>query len=239
MSEVQYYGGSDFRGSGIMETSVGDISQDIYGDESGECEFKVRPGGWDHMPIKGSAHPQARHLLLERRRVRMTKGFWTIICSYKGFYSTNGSMPSVYELHLGSGTEPIQVHPDFVTKIAGLPSAPKNKALFVDGQGNPSTDDDLGLFEEFGVKSDLYGMDSYVDMNNITFTETWISRSMPNSGGKCEVQNPGGAPSFGDGRTWLYVGMSSSGERGGSCKNRKTWRLSGRGGWNSLVYKQD
>lgn len=225
--------------SGLILKHSGEIVQDIYGEESGTCVFHCPPGRWDLMPVAGHKHPHASHMLLERRRVRFVPGFWQVAVDFRG---VQGNPPPQYELNYGSGTEPIETHPDFESKIAGKPSAPKNGAVFVDAQGNVTQDDSKGVFERFLIKNpdnaslSFGGMDGYVDMNNITWTKTWVTSSMETTGGKVKIDTPeGGAPSF-TGRDWLYLGMSSSGIRGGSARNRKTWRLSGPGGWNPVVY---
>lgn len=224
---------------GLILKHSGEIIQDIYGEESGTCMFHCPPGRWDLMPVAGFAHPMAGHLLFERRRVRFTPGFWKVYCDFRGVL---GNPPPRYELSLGSGREPIETHPKFESHLAGKPSAPKNGAIFVDAQGNITTDDDLGVFERFLIKNpddpnlSFGGVDGYLDMNNIIWTKTWISRSVPSTGGKVEIENPeGNAPNF-SGRNWLYTGLGSSGVRGGSVRNRKTWRLSGPGGWLAPVY---
>lgn len=224
--------------NGLVLKHSGEIVQDIYGEESGTCVFQVPPHRWDLMPVAGNSHPYAVHLLFERRRVQFTPGFWRVHCDYRGVL---GNPPPQYELNYGSGREPIETHPDFESTIAGKPSAPKNGAVFVDAQGNVTEDDDIGVFERFKIDNpdgppQFGGVDGYVDMNNITWTKTWVTNSMVTTGGKVKVETPeGSAPSF-DGRDWLYLGLSSSGVRGGSARHRKVWRLSAPGGWNKLIY---
>jgi len=217
----------------------GNIVQDIYGEESGRCQFSCPPGQWDLMPGAGYAHPYASHLLFERREVKLTPGFWKVFADYRGVL---GDPPPRYELSFGSGTEPIETHPDFITQIGGKPSAPKNGAVFVDAQGKITSDDSLGVFDRFLVSNpddellSFAGLESYVDMNSIMWTKTWVTNAMETTGGKVEIDTPDGdAPSF-DGRNYLYIGLSSSGVRGGSARHRKSWRLSGPNGWNPKVY---
>jgi hypothetical protein len=209
---------------GLILKHSGDITQDIYGEESGTCTFQVPPGSWDIMPGAGFEHPQATHMLFERRKVKFSPGFWLVSCDFRG---VNGDPPPQYELVYGSGSEPIETHPDFESKIGGKPSAPKNGAIFVGDDGNKTTDDAAGIFDRFLIKNpddpatSFAGIDAYVDMNNIMWT-------------KIEIPE-GGAPTF-EGRNWLYLGLSSGGVRGASARHRQTWRLSGPNGWNPKMY---
>jgi len=224
---------------GLILKHSGDIVQDIYGEESGTCVFQVPPQMWNLMPGLKYPHPYADHLLFERRKVRFTPGFWLVSVDFRGVL---GDPEPQYELVYGSGREPIESHPKFETDIAGKPSEPKNGAIFVDAQGDVTRDDDLGVFERFLIKNpdipDLSfgGMDGYVDMNNITWTKTWVTEEMETTGGKVVIEEPEGNPPTFSGRDWLYLGLSSTGVRGNSARNRKSWRLSGPGGWNSIVY---
>jgi hypothetical protein len=220
--------------SGIIFKHGGEITSDIYGEESASGVFQIPAGQWDMVPGAGFTHPDAPHLGLERRRVVMNPGIWDVIVDFKGvlLVSEQGP-PDQYELNRGSGNDPIERHPDFVSRLAGIPSVPKNGAIFLDGNGDESEDDVYGQFDRFGGNSPLHRVTKYVEMNNITWTRTWVTRTMPTTGGKVKIDTPpGGAPSF-DGLTWLYLGLSSTGVRGASCRNRQTWRL---GNWNPTIY---
>ena len=229
---------------GLILKHSGDITQDVFGEESGTCVFQVPPGEWDIMPGVGFQHPLATHMLFERRKVKFSPGFWVVSCDFRGV----GDDPApVYELNYGSGTEPIETHLEFSEKIGGLPSAPKNGAVFYDAQGNVTVDDDIGIFEKFLLKNpdgedgddarSFAGMESYLDMNNITWTKTWVTKDLEMlEGGIVQIEKPEGNPPNFKGRDWLHLGMGSTGVRGGSARNRRTWRLSGPDGWISEVY---
>lgn len=236
MGDVRYSGDANR----LIPSHGGEIVQDRYGEESGTYVFKCPVGRWDLMPGAGFSHPLAPHLLFDRRRVRMTPGFWSVFVDFVGVL---GNPEPVYELNEGSGREPIETHDKFESRIAGMPSNPLNGAVFVDGQGVITKDDKVGVFERFlirdaetGAKNSLAGTDGFVDMSNITWTKTWVQNHMPSVGGKVVIEEPEGSnPSF-EGRDWLYLGLSAGGPRGGSVRCRKTWRLSGPGGWNPIVY---
>jgi hypothetical protein len=227
--------GSTLHGDGgIIFKHGGEITSDIYGEESASGVFQIPAGAWDLVPGAGFAHPHAPHLLFERRRIIQNPGIWDVTVDFKGVLFQDGGGPEpVYELNRGSGNDPIERHPEFVSRLAGKPSAVLNGAIFLDGNGDPSTDDDFGVFDRFKGSSDLARVTKYVEMNNITWTKTWVTKTMPTDGGKVKIETPpGGAPSF-EGLTWLYLGLSSTGPRGGSCRNRSTWRL---GNWNTTIY---
>ncbi len=232
----------------------GSVTQDIYGEEYGMVVWQVLAGNWADVPDKNSTtggnHPHASYLKFEDRTVTMNSGIWEVKVNYRGIKPVyhEGGTPPVYELNYGSGTEPIETHPNFESDIGGKPSAPKNGAVFVDAEGNVTTDDDVGVFDKFLIKNpdkdrSFGGVDSYLDMNNITWTKTWVTRTMSGlEGSFVNIEDPEDsaseftAPKF-KGRDWLYLGCNSTGVRGDSARHRKTWRLSGPGKWNEVIYK--
>ena len=253
MSGFKYKGST----ANLIISSQGSVKMDKYGDHTATCTFKVKPDQWASVPKKGDAHPYATWLMFVKRRVVFTPGYWTVTCDYKGSSYDGGSdndVDPVYELNYGSGTEPIETHPGFKTDIGGTPATPKNGAIFVDGNGNLTTDDAVGVFDRFlnknpdapvggGEAPSFAGVESYLDMNNVTWTKTWVTRAdTVVDGGEVKIEVPEDeapkykCPDF-DGRDWLYLGMSTTGSVGGSAKHRKIWRLSGAGGWNPEIYK--
>jgi hypothetical protein len=248
--------------TGLMLKHSGDVHQDIYGEETGTVTYQVFANDWSSVPGPagfssqagdGSSHPYISYLKFESREVNIKPGIWEVKVKYRGIpttYHNNDGTPPVYELNYGSGTEPIETHPNFERYIGGTPSAPKNGAIFVDANGDVTTDDAVGVFERFKIvnpdNADLSfgGIESYLDMNNITWTKTWATKDMSNLNvanlKKVKVDSVEDdplfpAPTFRN-RNWLYLGISSTGVRGDSARHKATWKLSGIGKWNKLIY---
>lgn len=189
-------------------------------------------------PNGGDAHPKVAWLLCEKRNLTWGPGLATIQCEFAGLDpDAEDDTEPVFELNIGSGEVPIQLHPAFVTDLGGSPSAPLNGAIWVDSQGRATADDDVGIFERFAITSDLKGVESFFDSNNVTWRMRYTSRYRPTDGGTvASIDTPqGDPPSFGNDRNWLYSGMTYS-QRAGVFSVSKEWRLSLRGGWNALIY---
>lgn len=235
MSGVSYFG----QGGLILEPG-GELVEDRYGLTSGQLRYRMPVGRHDLKPAYNSPHPLASFCLLERRRVVMTPGWWTLICDYAG--SEQDESDPEYDLEIGTSREPVETHPRFVTHIGGKPSAPLNGAVFVDETGFPTSDDKLGVFDRFrmlkpnGERNPLAGMSAYEAANQTHWVKSWTSRTRPTDGGAVgKIDNPEGPnPSY-DGRNWLYMGLQYR-RRGGAYSIRKIWRLSGPGGWVEAVY---
>lgn len=195
-------------------------------------------------PNIGSPHPFVSFIRMERRRIVFKKGFGVITGEFAGIDPSKGddSIP-VYELQLGVSEEPIEVHPDFVSKIGGRPSNPLNGAVFIDpGTGAVTKNDKIGTFEKFSLihndeKNELAAVMAYLDASEVIWRKKYTSRNRPNDMGDiASIDSPEGPnPNLGKGRTWLYVGMNYS-ERGGAFTISKEWKGSARGGWNKLIY---
>lgn len=199
---------------------------------------------YELAPLIGSSHPYVKFLRMERRRIIFNNDFAIISGEFAGMDPSKGedSIP-VYELQIGTSEEPAEVHPDFVSKIAGRPSRPLNGAYFIDpGTGDQTTDDKIGVFEKFvlihnGEKNRLAGIVAYLDASEVIWRKKYTSRARPNDIASVgTIDSPEGPnPNLGKGRTWLYNGLSYT-ERGDVFSIAKEWRCSARGGWNELFY---
>jgi hypothetical protein len=177
-------------------------------------------------------------LRCEKRNVTWGPGIAVIKCDFAGL-DPNGpdDTPPVYELQFGTGQEPIEIHPKFASELGGKPSSPQNGAIYVDPQGNFTTDDQVGMFERFAIDSDLAGITHFLDTVNITWRMKYTARSKPSGMGNVgKIDSPeGGPPNIGGARNWLYTGLSYT-ERGDVFSVVKEWKGSGRKGWNGQVY---
>lgn len=185
---------------------------------------------------EGSAHPRFSSMAVSKRSFSQEAAgtFYRMTYLYEGFLL---SIPSpTYELNGSVGEDPIQLHRDFVESLAGTPSAPLNGANFIDPEtGKISSDDDVGVFDRFG-EGELAGVEAY-RVPTAVWTEISFSGTRPTGLGDLGTKEaPNGPnPSFGEGRNWMFVGATYR-KRGHIFEIRKSWELSGRGGWNDLIY---
>lgn len=183
-----------------------------------------------------SFHPFDNNLKAEKVAIDYGPAFATITAHYAGMAPGADTTNPVYELSFGVGQEPITVHPDFVDKIGGKPSAPLNKAVFRDAQGNDTNIDTKGTFHHFELDSDLAGVEAFLDVSNITFRERYTARNRPTGLGRVgSISSPSNAPNLPGNRNWLYVGLSYQ-QRADIFSVSREWRGSGKGRWNSLIY---
>lgn len=230
-----------FGNDGLVLEAAGELSADRYGLWGGACRYKIPPGRLDLVPAINSPHPHASFCLAERQRVVFTPGLWTVLVDYTG--ALVEETEPVYEFSPGTGTEPIETHPDFLTALGGRPSAPLNGAVFLDEMGYPTSDDKLGVFDRFrtfaadGGLSDMAGVSGYITANNSIWTKSWTRRAAPPAGSNfVKIDNPDGPnPNFGGDYNWLFLGTSYT-KRGGAYACVSRWMLSGRNGWKEPIY---
>lgn len=187
-----------------------------------------------------ASHPRFTNMVLARRSgARSTPGWWDVNYTFEGFLF---DMPEpVYELAGSLDQEPIQAHPDFVSKIAGSPASPLNGAIFVAPEtGLPTTDNAVGVFREFkatieGAVNKKGGIESYL-VPGAEWKVTEFSGSPPSSLRNLgKIDSPQGPSPGLSGRNWLAWSQSYV-RRGGIFQITSTWKLSGRNGWDSDIY---
>lgn len=228
-----------FGKDGLILEHSGEISADRFGAWSGSCRFSIPPDRMDLIPKLYSRHPKIPWLLAERQRLVMVRGFWKVVVDYAG--CLDEETEPIYEFNPGANSEPIETHKDFVSTIAGKPSAPLNGAIFTDPRGDISSDDDLGTFSKFrevveGVRNELAGTQAYLINSNSVWTKSWTRRSAPNDANRIKIDNPPGPhPNPGGNYNWLYLGTQYV-RRGGAYPCVARWLLSGPNGWNAQVY---
>ena len=186
------------------------------------------------------SHPRfASTLLTKRSGQRVTPGFWSVTYTFEG-YLFEAPEP-VYELTGGLDQEPIESHPNFISTIAGTPSAPLNGAVFIaPSTGLPTEDDEQGVFREFranigGGLNPKAGIESYLvpgaEWKMVEFTATKPTE-LRNLG---TIDAPtGGNPNL-SGRNWLLWSQTYT-KRGFIYQVTTTWKLSGRNGWDTEIY---
>lgn len=166
---------------------------------------------------------------------RVTTTYQGIFGSASGEASSGGGLPDpTSSVSISTSEEPIQTHPKF-KEFAGTPSDPKNGAIFIDPEtGKPTKNNEKGVFREFGFGSKFEGVDSYLNIS-CTYTVTSYQATKPkDSSDVGKISSPPGAPKT-SGRNWLYTGMEYT-RRGGVYEVRKSWLMSGPGGWKKEIY---
>jgi hypothetical protein len=141
----------------------------------------------------------------------------------------------VYELQSSLSERPIQLHPDFA-EIAGTPSAPLNGAIFIDPDtGKQTTDNTKGVWREFKHGTSKSGIEAYLvpgaEWREITFSTT--RPSALSALGKIDPPS-GPNPTLAD-HNWLFWSQTYT-RRGHLYQTTKTWKLSGKGGWDPDIY---
>ena len=204
--------GNLVKGSEWVLQPGGELITDRKGLVTGRLTFKGRPGYWGSMPRLGSGHPLAPFCEMEKRTVKFEKGWWEVTGEYAGTENVGGDdsssssddssdssddssdsgdggewefdVPPTYALQPGTGTERIETHPDFVSVIGGTPANPLNGAIFRDGNGNQTSDNQAGMFDRFrvhvgGVKNPWAGLEEYLTIAGTTWTKSWTARAAP------------------------------------------------------------
>jgi hypothetical protein len=240
MGDVNYFGAG-----GLIRGSTGELTTDRKGLVTGRMSYKVKPGRWADMPGLNSVHPLASFCTMERRQVRFDPGFWVVLCDYVGCESD--STPPAYDFNPGVGTEPLEITANFVTDIAGKPSAPLNGAIFLDEEGNLTEDNTKGVFDRFrvlkadGTANPWAGAENFLTMNNGVWTKSWVSRGRPHGLAGAEkplkivTTPPGPEPNFGGNYNWLQFPPAYA-LRGNVYDNRQSWLASGPKGFNTIIY---
>lgn len=234
----------------------GKIVTNAIGISNGSVTFKCKSQlFYTNQPLMWSQHPLAPYMLLTHRTVSFENGFAYIDCEYDGM-STGYTPVPVYELSISCGEEPIETNPNFLS-IAGDASAPINGAIFtctkqpplspaVATVDTPAASGTQGwyTFKAFApvlddgtLNTGFAGVLKYLSPDNVTWRQIVAaisgSNSMFTEVGTINTP-PGPVPSF-DPRNWLYMGASQV-QKGNCFEISNEWKLSGKNGWNELIY---
>jgi hypothetical protein len=225
--------------SGVKNQIIQQVSErfetDRFGVDTMQMKVEV-PDAVFPSQVLGmyASHPRFTGMALSRRSGERTKpGFWTVSYTFEGFLFE--APEPVYELVANLDQDPIESHPDF-TEFAGTPSDPQNGAIFVDPEaGTISRDDARGVFREFAAGSSKAGIESYL-VPGAEWKETTFTTTRPTSLrdiGKTE--SPAGPSPSLSGRNWLAWSETYT-RRGNIYQVTRTWKLSGRNGWDNDIY---
>jgi len=221
---------------GLRIRNPGELMTDLYGLDTvttvWEAPSDLPQASW---PVLFSAHPLFPWTAMERRRVQIGEGVMTITADYAG---VNGQTAHIFEACLGVGDETIESHPKFVSTIGGKPSAPLNGAIFLDPDGNITTDDSLGRFAYFshmigGSVNPFIGIESYLAADQYTIREKYVLEGSITLGPVGFIDSP----PFNPGSAVNFIKISCNIERRGLCFFvTNEWRAGGRRGWNPTIY---
>ena len=228
---------------GLILKHSGEVQVDRMGLCTGTCTYTLPAGRFDLVPPPSSWHPILDFMWAERSRVVMTPGLWQAVVEYVG---VDILPPPVYELNPGVGTEPIETHKDFIETLAGRPTAPLNGARWVDPQTHQVTRSEVAGHFEFdkfsayltdGTRNPFAGVTGFLEANQTVWQKSWTSNTAPSPGQVLTRigEPPGGCPAYGGKFDWLEHPVQYS-HRGNAYTCVQHWLLSGRAGWNPLIY---
>lgn len=217
-----------------------------HGLMTGSVDYMVAMGlEFSLQPRIGSPHPFVPIMKMESLTIRGKGDGWSIMeCGYAGAeeeYVFGPNFQGEYELLYSVGEEPIETHPDFATNaIAGSGAGMGDPANWKNGASFSPLPRGSGYrFDGFlDASNPKYGVTSYLDACQVTWRHTYLAYNPPNDVSRVgAVGNPSGpAPSLGGRRNWLYVSCEYV-QRGNVYEIVKSWRASGRRGWDSDIYR--
>lgn len=227
---AEYFGGLPSRGERQISTGsdgLVTLREVTYDDGTA---YTVRPDiGF------GGAHSDFSYLKCTGgTQTEEGKGIWKITKTFQGINTTC----ETWRVNAAVSQEPIESHEDFVDFIGGTGDDPKNDAVF-------ESDDEEAKFKYFpaNADNDLGGVKSFLDptcqVEHTIVKKHSGSNSAPawdsiSDVGQFTTSLPS-APDVASGRDWLLMGTTQE-VIGGALRVRKTYRLSGRLGWNGLIY---
>lgn len=161
----------------------------------------------------------------------------TIDVTYIGanFVFDEQSTEEEYELSVGVGEIPIELHPNFDRKMAryGIFRDINTNNVVPNGTSR-SYFDRFMIFDEDGAKTPLAGVSSYLTPNAIRWRVKRTQLSRPSVTGAGRITNPPGSPPTpGSGWSWLNLGTNYS-QVGNLYQVTEEYQL---GRWKSEIYR--
>jgi hypothetical protein len=170
-----------------------------------------------------------------------TDGKWTV--TYKTAGDATGGPPLGttsasynYSIHSSLSTEPLATAKIFTTGTYALTSDDLERIK--DAEADPSkwsflasSTSGLGKYAQLILK----GQDSYLNPT-LTLTITSDEATLPDLTLLGTIVSIPNAPSVPAGANWLLAGCNCDAITGGKWRVTREYRLSGRNGWNSLIY---
>jgi hypothetical protein len=257
--------------TGLNVQEAGDITTDRFGVSAGTCVFvspknNVLELSEQFLHLGVATHPYANWLVLTNKRVVMSPGVSTVVCTFEGIKNPS---EFIYSFEAGATQEPIQTHPNFIIlgqqygvwTVTDPNTQVSNIVGGVEGGILPSYAQLYqGQFGGFRTTSKLAGLENYLDFGGATWSATQATPEPPTNAlatiGHISVPL-GTPPIFDDGRSVFFIGRGPKGaileeidsiqrnwlymgmnftQRGSAYMVTHNWLLSGPGGWNPLIY---
>ena len=210
---------------------------DRFGVDSVELTVEIPDSLFPDQVLQDFApHPRFSSMALTRKTGQRGKpGWWTVSYVFEGFLL---AIPeATYELTTSLSQEPIQTHETFAS-FAGTPAAPLNGSIFVDPETGHESGKVNAIWKEFafqGSNSAKAGVDAYMNPG-CEWRETKFQTNRPTGIREVgTIDNPSGPAPTLSGRDWLAWGETYV-RRGHIYQVNRTWKLSGRNGWDSDIY---
>jgi hypothetical protein len=184
--------------------------------------------------------PTPTHELINQHMVEMRSqwqpqdGVWYIRWYFEGLWQDRNYIE--YELETTERDVPLEVHPNIADLLAKYEGWWDSTGLhFFPTYGAGSSG---GLNQSGAKKNPLYGVQSYMDVGAVWRRIRVLESVPPGEPGKVVEQPPTQKvpPTLATGlRNWLTMPVRSR-KRGLVWEVTEEWMLSGRGGWNKLIY---
>jgi hypothetical protein len=237
-----------YRGSIALQIqAVGRVSVSRYGLAEGDVTWKAPTSLISNLaPAFGSVHPIFSWLNLENISFDYDKAYSLMTGHYAGAFP--GAI-SVFDYQPSFGEEPIQTHPNF-----GGPASVVDDGSIVGASGGPILNSAVtptgnngvvfnpdGSFKSIlsGSPNNMGGVTSYL-LGQGFYVESSVSSIVPDCSNDGTIQTPdsppgGSPPSLPSGGNWLQAPTVFT-QRALVYDIRRSWKASGRKGWNPIVY---
>lgn len=231
--------------SGWILESFGTLQTDRFGLSSATTTWRRYDAGVNTDPgspvVFGNPHSLWGFLSCDKVSISHDAGpMWM---AEANFFGVQGIPAAIFDLDLSTSEEPIETHPKFNDAVTNF-ATDANGATFDIGDGSflgfqrrPIWDPALDIPTPRTITNPSWvGVHSYLAPGAV-WRKTYVTATQPaDISGLGKIEAPEGSPPTVEaGRNWLNTGLSWE-QRGLTFQVRKEWRLSGRQGWNAVIY---
>lgn len=229
MADIRYYFTG---GNSVVYSNTHNLRVDKYGLYECRCTITCRPDDWEiYAPRLGDKHPEIPWLENEGYDMKNKGPFVEINAIYYGI--ENNETDPVYELTNTVAEYPIQVHPAFKEWAESSPTIASQIGPNGEFLGFPY------IAEKDDEYSRMYGVEGYLSFGEYVWKKTWNVKREPTRGdlmGIGTIDTPDGdPPDPGGDYNWLQT-VNSYTKKGNTYQRTIEWRLSGKNGYNPLIY---
>jgi hypothetical protein len=203
---------------------------------------------YSFLPAKDDPYPSNSNLLCKSSTWRgLGCDLVEFTVTYSGYVAGAGSVSTsrpVYRLGYMQRTEPLNNHPNFETTASGFST---NIRAAIGTTPYADSFDATGFFVAIAQSAknasstdakNLVGVSEYYDFG-LAWQQVKLEQGTPSLTDLNRIfttaQLPGSPPAVPAGRNWLLAQVEGE-QEGNVWRNSRTWILSGRNGWNPLVY---